>query len=43
MKNKADISDGSFNEDFSKIEENYIECYEKNQGRPLKVVLGLYK
>ena len=43
MKKKSDISDGSFNEDFSKIEENYIECYEKNQGRPLKVVLGLYK
>lgn len=43
MKKKSDISDGSFNDDFSKIEENYIECYEKNQGRPLKVVLGLYK
>lgn len=43
MKKKSDISEGSFNEDFSKIEENYIECYEKNQGRPLKVVLGLYK
>lgn len=43
MKKKTDISEGSFNEDFSQLEENYIDCYKKNQGRPLKVVLGLYR
>lgn len=28
---------------FSEIEENYINCFQKNNHRPLKVLFGLYK
>ncbi len=43
MKDSKNISDNNFIEEFSKLEDDYIGCYAKNNKKPLKVVIGLYK
>ena len=43
MKKQTDINSADFNEEFSKIEDRYIDCYRNNKDKPLKIVAGLYK
>lgn len=43
MKKRQQADSKSFPNEFSRIEDGCISCYERNKNKPLKVVIGLYK